>query len=149
MTKSNTNFQEENATLCPINLTEELIGSLSNATIVETCKMIGFRENEKTALDWISYYLQTSCTCLKNSCKTSNKAVLTCIANIFLTLDLDIMAFEYYVLYYGDFNHGSCPEEIDEIWAKAKEMPIGTTCLLCCGKNTDDKLAKSCCTSRI
>lgn len=149
MTKSKTNFQEENAILCPINLAKELMGSLSKATIIETCKITGFRETEKAALDWISYYLQISCTCLKNSCKTSNKAVLTCIANIFLTLDLDITAFEYYVLYYGDFNHGSCPEEIDEIWAKAKEMPIGTTCLLCCGKNTDDKLAKSCCTSRI
>lgn len=149
MTKSKTNFQEENAILCPINLAGELIGSLSNATIIETCKMIGFRENEKTAFDWISYYLQTSCTCLKNSCKTSNKAVLTCIANVFMTLGLNITAFENYVLYFGDFNHGSCPEEIDEIWAKAKEMPIGTTCLLCCGKDFDNKQTKNCCTRGI
>lgn len=149
MTKSKTNFQEENAILCPINLAKELIGYLSKATIIESCNIIGFREKEKTAFDWISYYLQTSCTCLKNSCKTSNKVILTCIANIFLTLSLDITAFEYYILYFGDFNHGSCPEEIDEIWAKAKEMPIGTTCLLCCGKDIDNKQTKNYCTRGI
>lgn len=66
-----------------------------------------------------------------------------------MTLGLGITAFETYVLYFGEFNHDSCPEEIDKIWAKAKEMPMGSTCLLCCGKDIDNKLSGNCCTSKI
>lgn len=134
---------------CPVRLAEKFSKNCSKEAIDSSCTMIGFRNDNPTVLDWSAYYLSKSCQCLKKAENTIDKTVLTCIANVFMTLGLNITAFENYVLYFGDFNHGSCPEEIDEIWAKAKEMPIGTTCLLCCGKDIDNKQTKNCCTRGI
>lgn len=134
---------------CPVRLSEKFLRTCSKETLDSTCTMIGFRNDNPTVLDWSAYYLSKSCQCLKNTANTTDNTVLTCIANVFMTLGLEITAFENYVLYFGEFNHGSCPEEIDKIWTKTKEMPMGSTCLLCCGKDIDNKLGGNCCTSRI
>lgn len=134
---------------CPVRLAEKVLGTCSKEALDSSCTMIGFRNDNPTVLDWSAYYLSKSCQCLKNTANTTDNTVLTCIANIFITLGLDIKAFETYVLYFGEFNHGSCPEKIDKIWAKAKETPMGSICLLCCGKDIDNKQGKNCCTSRI
>lgn len=124
---------------CPVRLAEKFLRTCSKETLDSSCTMIGFRNDNPTVLDWSAYYLSKSCQCLKNTANTTDNTILTCIANVFMTLELDITAFENYVLYFGEFNHGSCPEKIDKIWAKAKEMPMGSTCLLCCGKHIDSK----------
>ena len=134
---------------CPVRLAEKFLGVCSKETLGNSCTMIGFRNDNPTVLDWSAYYLSKSCQCLKNTANTTDNTVLTCVANVFMTLGLDITAFENYVLYFDEFNHGSCPEEIDKIWAKAKEMPMGSTCLLCCGKHIDSKQGGNCCTSKI
>ena len=134
---------------CPIRLAEKFLGTCSKEALDSSCTMIGFRNDNPTVLDWSAYYLSKSCQCLKNAANTTDNTVLTCIANVFMTLGLDITAFETYVLYFGEFNHDSCPEEIDKIWAKTKEMPMGSTCLLCCGKDIENKLSGNCCTSKI
>lgn len=134
---------------CPVRLAEKFSKACSKEALNSSCTMIGFRNDNPTVLDWSAYYLSKSCQCLKNTANTTDNTVLTCIANVFMTLGLGITAFETYVLYFGEFNHDSCPEEIDKIWAKAKEMPMGSTCLLCCGKDIDNKLSGNCCTSKI
>ena len=134
---------------CPVRLAEKILRGCSKETLDSSCTMIGFRNDNPTVLDWSAYYLSKSCQCLKNTANTTDNTVLTCIANVFMTLGLDITAFENYVLYFGKFNHGSCPEKIDKIWAKANEMPIGSTCLLCCEKHIDSKQSGNCCTSGI
>ena len=134
---------------CPIRLAEKFLRVCSNETLDSSCTMIGFRNDNPTVLDWSAYYLSKSCQCLKHAANTTDNTVLTCFANVFMTLGLEITAFENYVLYFDEFNHGSCPEEIDKIWAKANEMPMGSTCLLCCGKDIDNKQGENCCTSRI
>ena len=134
---------------CPVRLSEKFLRGCSKEALDSTSTMIGFRNDNPTVLDWSAYYLSKSCQCLKNTANTTDNTVLTCIANVFMTLGLEITAFENYVLYFGEFNHGSCPEEIDKIWTKTKEMPMGSTCLLCCGKDIDNKLGGNCCTSRI
>ncbi len=134
---------------CSVRLAEKFLRTRSKETLDSTCTMIGFRNDNPTVLDWSAYYLSKSCQCLKNTANTTDNTVLTCIANIFMTLGLEITAFENYVLYFDESNHGSCPEEIDKIWAKAKEMPMGSTCLLCCGKHIDSKQGGNCCTSKI
>lgn len=134
---------------CPVRLAEKFLRVCSNETLDSSCTMIGFRNDNPTVLDWSAYYLSKSCQCLKHAANTTDNTVLTCFANVFMTLGLEITAFENYVLYFDEFNHGSCPEEIDKIWAKANEMPMGSTCLLCCGKDIDNKQGENCCTSRI